>query len=139
MEDAVFLQAVRARARALADPAVLAAALTMPEVGPWADLVKDFKLTDDGGRKQFAGALTHLSQLLATARAPSHEPSDRQVLEIMRTFFSRFQSSHQQRALVTFTADYMRALGHPDLATQLEQGDEMFANTYGGDGLEVAP
>ncbi|MFE4481344.1 MULTISPECIES: hypothetical protein [Streptomycetaceae] len=121
VEDAVFLQAARARALALADPAILAAALTMPDTGTWADHLKDFKLTDEDSRTHFTKALAGLSQLLATARKPSTDPTDLQVLEILRTFFSRFDQLHQRRLLVTFTSDYMRTAGHGDLATELEE------------------
>ncbi|MFF0294369.1 hypothetical protein ACFYST_23695 [Kitasatospora sp. NPDC004614] len=137
LEDTVFLQAARARARALADPAVLGAALTMPAAGPWADLVKDFKLTDKGVREELFGALTHLSQFLATVRAPSHDPSDRQVLEIMRTFFSRFEHTHQRRFLISFTSRYLRAVGQPDLADQLEGSVEVSADMSGDEAPEA--
>ncbi|MEV8324680.1 hypothetical protein [Kitasatospora sp. NPDC056731] len=121
LEDTVFLQAARARALALADPAILAAALTMPGTGTWAEHLKDFKLTDESSRTDFTKALAGLSQLLATARKPSTDPTDLQVLEILRTFFSRFDQLHQRRLLVTFTSDYMRTAGHGDLATDLEE------------------
>ncbi|MFJ8476479.1 hypothetical protein [Kitasatospora sp. NPDC094011] len=120
LEDTVFLQAARARAHALADPAILAAALTMPGTGTWAEHLKDFKLTDESARTNFIKALTNLSQLLATARAPATGPADLQFLEILRTFFSRFEQLHQRRMLLAFTSDYMRKAGHRDLADGLD-------------------
>ncbi|MEV7020614.1 hypothetical protein [Kitasatospora sp. NPDC093558] len=120
LEDTVFLQAARARAHALADPAILAVALTMPDTETWAEHLKDFKLTDESARINFTKALTNLSQLLSTARAPATGPADLQFLEILRTFFSRFDQLHQRRMLLAFTSDYMRKAGHRDLADDLD-------------------
>ncbi|MFB7949141.1 hypothetical protein ACFC6L_29990 [Kitasatospora phosalacinea] len=125
VEDTVFHQRAASRARTLADPAILAASLTLPDTSAWAAHLKDLKLTEEASRTQFTTALTSVAQLLGSARTTGDDPLDLQVLEILRSFLASFESRHQRKILITVLSDFMRAADRSRLATDLEQAADV--------------
>ncbi len=107
IQDLVFLQHARAKAAALADPAVLLAS----RVSEGGDL---------SGALPDTGALKATAAVFATLRSGPDEPIEYQVTEILRSFLGSFERHDQKQLMLTVLASAMRAVKQNEHAQAVE-------------------